>query len=171
MRRQELVDLELPDLTLESGAIRIEAGKGGKGRVVPIGKPAIQWLGKYLASARPSLLGRRDDPGAVFLTKSGRAMCGQETKEVVRRWAKAAGISKNVTPHALRRSCATGMIRNRANPGHVKDLLGHDDFRSLNAYVNLEIVDLKDAHKKFHPREQGNEDDPDAAGAAVPVRR
>lgn len=54
------------------------------------------------------------------------------------------------------------MIRNRANPGHVKDILGHDDFRSLQAYVNLEIVDLKDAHRRFHPREQDGGENSDA---------
>ena len=89
-------------------------------------------------------------------------------KEVVRRWARAAGIAKNVTPHTLRRSCATGMIRNRANLAHVKDLLGHEDYRSLDSYIHLEIVDLKDAHRKFHPREQGGDgDDEGMAGALV----
>jgi site-specific recombinase XerD len=61
------------------------------------------------------------------------------------------------------------MIRNRANPAHVQELLGHEDFSSLDAYIRLEIVDLKDAHRKFHPREQGIGDDPDAA--AVPIGR
>ena len=75
----------------------------------------------------------------------------------MQRWAKAAGIAKAVSPHTLRRSCATGMIRNRANVAHVKDLLGHEDFTSLQSYVKLEIVDLKDAHRRFHPREQGED--------------
>jgi phage-related protein len=79
-------------------------------------------------------------------------------KEVVLRWGRAAGLTKRVTPHTLRRSCATGMIRNRANPAHVKELLGHEDFSSLDAYIRLEIVDLKDAHRKFHPREQHDDD-------------
>jgi site-specific recombinase XerD len=63
------------------------------------------------------------------------------------------------------------MIRNRANPAHVKDLLGHDDFASLDAYIKLEIQDLKDAHRKFHPSEQDGDDDPDASGAVVPSGR
>ncbi len=170
LRRQELVDLSLADLDLEGRAVRVECGKGGKGRMTPIGKAAVEWVERYLASARPALLGRKDDPGSAFLTKSGSPMSGNDVKEVVRRWAQAAGIAKNVTPHTLRRSCATGMIRNRANLAHVKDLLGHEDYRSLESYIRLEIVDLKEAHRKFHPREQGNDDDPDAAGA-VPVRQ
>ncbi len=89
-------------------------------------------------------------------------------KEVVLRWGRAAGIAKTVTPHMLRRSCATGMIRNRANPAHVKELLGHEDYSSLDAYVRLEIVDLKDAHRKFHPREQDEEDGTGVSMAAPP---
>ena len=157
IRRQELVDLALADVDTESGVLRIECGKGGKGRVVPLGRVAAVWLGKYLAAGRPALLGRQDDPGALFLSKSGRPMDGASVRDAVKRWALAAGIEKPVSPHTLRRSCATGMIRNRANVGHVKDLLGHGDFRSLDAYIKLEIVDLKDAHRRFHPRERDSE--------------
>lgn len=60
------------------------------------------------------------------------------------------------------------MIRNRANPAHVKELPGHEDFASLDAYVRLEIPDLKEAHRRFHPRERDEErDDDEAAGALV----
>jgi len=168
IRREELTRLALSDLDLEGGALRVECGKGGKGRVVPLGRAAAEWLGRYLTAGRPALLARRDDPGAVFLSKSGLPMVGESVREVVRRWARAAGIEKPVSPHTFRRSCATGMIRNRANPGHVKDILGHSDFRSLQSYVRLEIVDLKDAHRRFHPREQEGEDD--KGPVATPVR-
>ena len=60
------------------------------------------------------------------------------------------------------------MIRNRANPGHVKDLLGQDDFRSLQAYVRLEIADLKEAHRKFHPRERDGGDEGEAGTVVKP---
>jgi integrase/recombinase XerD len=59
-----------------------------------------------------------------------------------------------VTPHALRRACATKMIRRSANPWHVKELLGHEDFRSLDVYGKLTILDLKAAHRKYHPRKK-----------------
>ncbi len=169
IRRQELVNLRLEHVDIQGGVLRVESGKGGKDRMVPLGKAAAEWVGKYHAAARPALLGRQDDPGFVFLSKSGGKLDGNTIREIVRRWARAAGIAKPVSPHTFRRSCATGMIRNRANPGHVKDILGHEDYRSLQAYVNLEIVDLKDAHRKFHPREQGNDEDPDAS-RPVPVR-
>jgi integrase/recombinase XerD len=158
IRRQELADLELSDVDPDGGVLRVRSGKGGKGRVVPLGKLAAEWLGRYVAYARPSLLGRNEDNGILFLSKSSQPLQGNSVKEVVLRWGRAAGIGKTVTPHTLRRSCATGMIRNRANPAHVKDLLGHEDFSSLDAYIRLEIVDLKDAHRRFHPREQDEDD-------------
>jgi integrase/recombinase XerD len=169
IRRQELADLELSDVDLEGGALRVQSGKGGKGRMVPLGKVATGWLGKYLAHARPSLLGRGEENARVFLSKSGRPLPGNSVKEAVARWARAAGIGKTVTPHTLRRSCATGMIRNRANPAHVKELLGHEDFSSLDAYVRLEIVDLKDAHRRFHPRERGAGDASAGPGSGEPL--
>jgi integrase/recombinase XerD len=166
IRRQELLDLALADLDLEGGMLRVQCGKGGKGRMVPIGRMAVEWVRKYLAAGRPALVEAAGECDAVFVSKSGRRMDGPSVLLVVRRWAKAAGIAKRASPHMLRRSCATGMIRNRASPAHVKDLLGHEDFDSLKSYLKLEIVDLKDAHRRFHPREQ---DDADGlAGAPVP---
>jgi integrase/recombinase XerD len=135
--------------------------------MVPIGKEASGWLARYLTSARPSLLGKREEMGRLFLSKSGGPLDGPAVLWMVRRWAKAAGVGKAVSPHTLRRSCATGMIRNRANVAHVKDLLGHEDYASMKSYIKLEIVDLKDAHRKFHPREQASGEDPDAAAAPV----
>jgi len=85
---------------------------------------------------------------------SGAKLRGNDVRDVVQRWAKAAGITKAASQHTFRRSCATGMVRNRANLAHVRDLLGHGDFGSLQSYVRLEITDLKDAHRRFHPRER-----------------
>jgi integrase/recombinase XerD len=158
LRRQELVDVGLLDVDVASGILRVEEGKGGKGRVVPLGRAAGEWVERYLVSARPALLGRREDPAKLFLSKSGQPLNGNAIREIVLRWARAAGLGKAVSPHTFRRSCATGMIRNRANPAHVKDLLGHEDFASLDAYVRLEIIDLKDAHRRFHPRERGEDE-------------
>ena len=73
-----------------------------------------------------------------------------------RRAAWAMDLRTKLGPHALRRACATEMIRRNANPWYVKELLGHEDFRSLDVYTKLTILDLKAAHKKHHPREQAD---------------
>jgi integrase/recombinase XerD len=155
VRREELAKLRLEHLDLDGGLLRIEGGKGNKDRVAPLGRHAIEWLGRYVNSARPALLHRREDPGCVFLSKRGLALDGSSVREAVRRWARAAGIDKPVGPHTLRRSCATEMIRAGASAGHVKEILGHEDFASLSSYVKLAAADLKEALLRFHPRERG----------------
>jgi site-specific recombinase XerD len=109
---------------------------------------------RYLLAVRPEQVRGRVDPGWLFLTKSGDKMDGEAARQAVMKAARAAGLEKKVTPHALRRACATEMIRANANPWHVKELLGHDDFRSLDVYARLTITDLKVAHKRYHPRER-----------------
>jgi len=159
IRRQELADLKLGDVDLAQGYLRVEIGKGGKGRIVPLGRMAGDWIRKYLLAIRPELVRGRPDPGWLFVSKSGRKMDGSAILETVRKAAAVAGLEKKVTPHALRRACATEMIRRNANPWHVKELLGHEDFRSLDVYAKLTILDLKEAHRKYHPRERERLDD------------
>ena len=158
IRREELANLSLYDLDIEGGLVCVKNGKGGKDRMAPIGAHAVQWLKRYLEAARPTLMGRNDEHGRVFVSKSGRPMHPNQVGIVVKRWGRVAGFEKSVGPHALRRSCATELIRAGANLGHVKDILGHEDYSSLKSYVQLAAVDLKEALRKFHPRERGNRD-------------
>jgi integrase/recombinase XerD len=153
LRRSEAANLTLDGLDLGGGLVHVRLGKGGKDRVVPLGTHAAEWMRRYLQSARPALLGRAEESGRVFLSKRGKPLNGDPVTLLVKRWREAVGLSNPVTPQGLRRSCATEMIRAGANPAHVKDILGHEDFSSLAAYVKLAVVDLKEALKKFHPRE------------------
>jgi integrase/recombinase XerD len=73
---------------------------------------------------------------------------------LVKQHARVAGIKKCVTPHVWRHTCATHLIQNRANLRHVQDLLGHQSLTTTERYLRLTITDLKEAHTKFHPREQ-----------------
>jgi site-specific recombinase XerD len=91
------------------------------------------------------------------VTKAGSKLDGEAVRQAVVKASRRAGVEKKVSPHALRRACATEMIRRSANPWHVKELLGHEDFRSLDVYAKLTILDLKAAHRRHHPREQGTE--------------
>ncbi len=120
IRRQEMMDLTVADVDLEGGYVRVELGKGGKGRIVPLGRIAAEWVKRYLLAVRPEQVKGRQDPGWLFLAKSGGKLDG----EAVMKAARAAGLEKKITPHALRRACATEMIRGNANPWHVKELLG-----------------------------------------------
>jgi integrase/recombinase XerD len=125
--------------------------------VVPVGRHAVEWLRRYLAHARPRLASTAAPVAHVFLSRSGRPLDGPSVRDVVNRWAAAAGIETTVSPHALRRSCATEMIRHGASPAHVKEILGHEDFTSIDAYVKLVVTDLKEALERHHPRERSAE--------------
>ena len=122
---------------------------------MPIGRVATEWIRKYLLAVRPKLARAKPEAPWLFVSKSGARLDGAGVRERVMRWAAAAGLKKKITPHSLRRACATEMIRRRANPYHVKELLGHEDLRSLDVYAKLTILDLREAHREFHPRERG----------------
>jgi len=159
MRRQELLDLATDDVNLESGILTIRRGKGGKARVVPLGRIARKYLETYINGIRPSLLQLRDRelPGeekALFLSLRGLPLSKNALADRVEHYRRRAGIEHPVTPHTFRHSCATHMIRNRANIRHVQELLGHVNLNTTQLYLHLTINDLQEAHAKFHPREK-----------------
>jgi integrase/recombinase XerD len=158
IRRAELLGLKVPDIDLEAGVMRVNAGKGNKDRVVPIGKVAQSYLKHYLKEVRPYL---SKDPtnDHIFLSLQGhkitKCMLGLRLKE----YAKKAGIEKNISPHTLRATCATHCIQGKKkkeqmHPRYLMELLGHNSMESLNPYLSVSIVELKEAHSRCHPRER-----------------
>ncbi len=87
------------------------------------------------------------------MSKKGNRLSKSSLAEMIERYAKKSGINKHITPHTFRRSCATEMIKNHANVVHVKELLEHASLRSIHIYCDLTILDLKNEHRKGHPRE------------------
>ncbi|OVE77767.1 hypothetical protein BVX99_01720 [bacterium F16] len=83
-------------------------------------------------------------------------MLGYLLRANIHKYAEAAGIELNVTPHTFRRSCTSEMVRANANLYHVKELLGHESFNTLKHYTKLNITDLKKTHTQCHPREKDN---------------
>lgn len=152
LRRNELRQLKINHLDYDNGYVRV-IGKGNKERVVPIGTIACDYLETYMKGIRHYLSsGKQND--YVFLSQRGNQISETVIQRFIHKYAKAAKIKQIVTAHTLRRSAATGMIRNKANVMLVRDMLGHDCMEAINRYVDLTIVDLKDAHKKTHPREK-----------------
>jgi integrase/recombinase XerD len=158
IRRSELLNLKLQDIDLSEEVIRINSGKGGKDRIVPIGKIACQCLKRYLTQIRPYMV--RDSTNEyVFLSREGNRVSKSMLGLRIKRYAKEAGIEKNVTPHTLRATCATHCIqgknqREQMHPRYVMELLGHASLEALNPYLSVSIVDLKEAHRRCHPREK-----------------
>jgi integrase/recombinase XerD len=151
LRIGELEGLTLPDLDLEKGVARV-VGKGQKERFVPIGKTALKWLRSYIKGVRPFMARKPCD--SVFLTRSGDPLPGHRLRTTVREIGRTMNLDIQITPHTLRRSCTSELVKSNANLYHIKQLLGHESFETLNRYARLNIADLQKTHAKCHPREK-----------------
>ncbi|MGA2051708.1 MAG: tyrosine-type recombinase/integrase [Opitutales bacterium] len=160
LRRAELRALDVADADLETGVLTVRRGKGGKGRVVPLTRTAGRCLEAYLRISRPSLLAGHASP-RLFVSSAlypglDMGLGEHALGNLVKRYAVAAGIKKKVTPHLWRHTCATHLLRNNANLRHVQELLGHRSLATTERYLRLTITDLKEAHRRHHPREKNH---------------
>ena len=154
IRNSELRLLVLDQVDREHGHLRIDHGKGSKGRMVPLGEEAHAWLEHYLDQARVHFV-KRADQNLVFLgLQTGERMPRGWLSLMVRRYAVQAGIEKKVTPHVLRHTCATHMLRHGANVRHLQTLLGHASTDTTQRYTRVELSDLAAVVRRCHPREQ-----------------
>lgn len=127
-------------------------GKGGKQRLVPMGKPAAAAVEAYLEQCRP-LLVRPDgrDKGRLLLSRTGRPIERVAVWQIVKKHANAAGL-KDVHPHTLRHSFATHLLIGGADLRVVQELLGHADIATTQIYTHVDKSRLKEVHQRFHPR-------------------
>jgi integrase/recombinase XerD len=157
LRREEIANLELSDVDTDGGYVFVREGKGGKDRVVPLGKSACEVVKSYLIGIRPQWPNSAKDKH-LFLNRWGRGMNPNAVWAVVRKYAKAADLDKPVATHSFRHACATHMLRNGAPIRQLQEMLGHDSLESTQIYTHVTINDLRAMHRKFHPREQKAED-------------
>ncbi|MGE5849241.1 MAG: site-specific tyrosine recombinase XerD [Candidatus Methylomirabilota bacterium] len=150
LRVSELVGLRLADLNLVGGILRV-LGKGNKERLVPLGDAAVESLRAYLADGRPKLERRRASLH-LFLGRHGRGLTRQMFWRLLRQYARAAGITKPVTPHTLRHSFATHLLERGADLRSVQLMLGHADIGTTQIYTHLTRALLKAIYDKHHPR-------------------
>lgn len=157
IRNTELRVLQLDAVDFERKQVSIYEGKGQKDRVVPLGEEAESWLEEYLLHGRPRLV-RSAEQKAVFLSRTGQRLGRQQLAKIVRRLALNASLEKTVTPHTLRHSCATHMLRRGAGIRHLQTLLGHERPDTTMIYTSVEVSDLARMVERFHPREQVRND-------------
>lgn len=150
LRVSELCGLSLPDLLLTENLVRI-FGKGGKERLVPIGRSVIGAASVYLHQMRP-LLDRGRSKNRVLLNARGEPLSRVGAWGVVRRAADQAAITKRVTPHTLRHSFATHLLEGGADLRAVQEMLGHADLSTTQIYTHVDREYLRSVHKQFHPR-------------------
>ena len=150
LRVSELVSLRSGQVNLLQGVLRV-VGKGGKERLVPLGEPAVDWVGRFLETGRAAILGARQSP-ALFPTARGRAMTRQAFWHLVKRYAERAGISRDISPHTLRHAFATHLLDHGADLRVVQMLLGHRDISTTQIYTHIARERLKVIHARHHPR-------------------
>jgi integrase/recombinase XerD len=154
LRNQEMRRMTLEEVDLERQEIRLARGKGGKGRVIPLGEEAAAWLRTYLDRGRPVLV-RTPAEKTLFLSARGLPMPSMTLGAVVSRATRKAGLGKRVTPHVLRHCYATHLMRAGASVRHVQALLGHECLSTTQRYTKVEVSDLRLVVERFHPRERG----------------
>ena len=147
VRNHELVNLDFFDPDLNNHLVKIRNGKGKKDRMLPLGKHAVFWLERYLAGPREKLLNCRIDEKALWITVHGNRLNGVGLSYLLLRHCITAEIRK-ITPHEIRRACATHMLNNGAHPVQIQMLLGHADLHTLRHYLKLTVTDLKKTHKQ-----------------------
>lgn len=150
MRVSELSDLLTENVNLEVKFVKCR-GKGGKERIVPIGKKAKHALERYMARVRTPLAKRNADPH-LFVTRLGKRVSRQSFWKMIKRCVKTARIKKHVTPHTLRHSFATHLLERGADLRIVQELLGHADISTTQIYTHVSKDRLKAIHTQFHPR-------------------
>jgi integrase/recombinase XerD len=150
LRVSELCGLLLTDLLLPESLVRI-LGKGGKQRLVPIGRSIIGAVSVYLHSLRPTL-DRGKSGGRVLLNARGEPLSRVGAWGIVKRATERAGIQKRVTPHTLRHSFATHLLEGGADLRAVQEMLGHADLSTTQIYTHVDREYLRSVHKQYHPR-------------------
>lgn len=152
LRVSELCALSLEDITADGELLRV-LGKGSKERVVPIGHAAGAALAEYIASARGVFAGAGNPRQTVFLTRLGKPFTRQGVFKIIRERAAAVGIAaERVSPHVLRHSFASHMLRHGADIRAIQELLGHADIGTTQIYTHVDTSRLGEIHRLYHPR-------------------
>jgi integrase/recombinase XerD len=153
IRISELTALLVSDVHLKEGVLVVRKGKGGKGRMVPLSTWAATYVKGYLAGVRPKLAAQGSGQ-LLFLSPRGRRVMRYKFSARMQGYGKKAGIEKPVTPHVLRHSFATHLLKRGADIRAIQEMLGHEDISTTQRYTKVEISDLKAVHRKYHPRER-----------------
>jgi integrase/recombinase XerD len=152
-RISEAVGLDVDDIDTHARSVLLR-GKGGKQRLVPIGRPAVQALDAYLVRGRPELARRGRGTPAIFLNVRGGRLSRQSAWQVLQDAAERAGITSGVSPHMLRHSFATHLLEGGADVRVVQELLGHASVTTTQIYTMVTVHALREVWAGAHPRAQ-----------------
>jgi integrase/recombinase XerD len=151
VRVGELQQVAYGDVNLREGTMHLRTTKSGQPRVVPLGRHATHWLQRYLDEVRPRMVRCRPFEPALFVVRGGRALRSHMVRHAIGQYAQLAGISKTVSPHLLRHSCATHLLRAGADLRAIQELLGHSRLSSTVLYTRVAPLEVKASHQRYHP--------------------
>ena len=149
LRVSELIQLRPGDINLDDGYV-ICRGKGGKERIVPLGKAAAALTRRYLQEARPRL--EKKAAEALFLSRRGDPFTRQGVWKMLRQYARQAGLEARVGPHVLRHSFATHLLERGADLRSVQLMLGHSQITTTQIYTHVSRERLRRVYERYHPR-------------------
>ncbi len=149
IRRTEITRIDIEDLDEERAVMSIR-GKGNKGRIVPVGQRALEWLQQYLRQTR-DLLHINQNEHALFLTGYGERFSPGYIGNWVKQTMNKAEINQSGSCHLLRHSCATHMLENGADIRFIQQLLGHARLDTTQIYTQVSIIKLREVHARTHP--------------------
>jgi integrase/recombinase XerD len=150
LRVSELVNLRHGQININQGVIRI-LGKGNRERLIPLGEEAVRWITDFEHGPRGEILLERQTD-FLFPTRRGDRMTRQAFWHIIKRYARKAGISKELSPHTLRHAFATHLLNHGADLRVVQMLLGHSDLSTTQIYTHVARERMKELHQQHHPR-------------------
>ena len=149
LRVSELINLTVNDIDLVNSSVRI-FGKGSKERIVPLDDYAIEALKYYISYHRKNLF-KHGENNYLFLNNHGNKMTRQGFFKILVKIAKEKGIKKELSPHTLRHSFATHLLKHGADLRSIQELLGHSDISTTQIYTHITSERLQKNYEEFHP--------------------
>jgi integrase/recombinase XerD len=157
MRISELTNLTVSDIQFDTGFISVR-GKGGKGRLVPIPEAIVLDIKSYLNEIHPKLLGKKSEFRSsdylfpVLYAGKLKHITRQAFWAILKKMAILACVKKSLSPHKLRHSLATHLLRKGANLRSLQLLLGHENLSTVQIYTHIDTSYLRQVYDKYHPR-------------------
>jgi len=149
LRVSELVSLKLGQINMNQGVTRV-LGKGNRERLIPLGEEAVRWLRAFINGARNDILLDRSTD-YLFPTRRGDRMTRQAFWHIIKRYARKAGVDRELSPHTLRHAFATHLLNHGADLRVVQMLLGHSDLSTTQIYTHVARERMKELHSQHHP--------------------
>jgi integrase/recombinase XerD len=157
VRRSEMAEIRTVDCHITEKRLFIRKGKGGTQRWLPLGKKVSRILKQYLQTVRPTLVKKKTHE-ILLVGDFGGPLKGPRIYTLVSRYLKQLGVKSDC--HGLRHTCATHLLKGKANIRVIQAMLGHESLSSTQIYTRVDISDMARAIEKFHPREKMQCDEP-----------